>query len=828
MNAFFSRIFNTDDFPARWHCGNWTPGHGWLHIGSDIAVWLAYFTIPCVLIYFAARKEDLPFRRVFWLFGAFILACGTTHLMEAVIFWWPAYRLAGLIKLLTAVVSWGTVIALVPIIPQVLAMRSPNSLEQDVEQRTAELHQANDALRREVMERRHVENALREQREWLRVILSSIGDAVIATDSRGRITFMNTAAEALTGWQAEQAETRPLESVFQIVPHDPEAIDGDPFERALSGRSGIGLTEQSTIISRNGRRMTVEDNYAPIRDENGAVRGVVLAFRDVTERLRAEQRIQLLARAGESLVTYFDADQALQEVARMTVPNLADWCCIETINEQGAVERDVRVHADPQREPALHAAPRKPSDAAIAMTTLVTNDAVTAERALPFDLALTADGALPPLRSLIRVPITVHGRAVGTFTMAFAESDRSYTADDAALAEELARRTAFALENARLYEQLRDADRRKNEFLAMLAHELRNPIAPVRNALTILTGSETDEATRRELQTVMVQQFDQIIRLVDDLLDVSRIMRGRIELRCELIRLHDVIERAVQTVRPLCDEKGQRLQIDPVSESVCVKGDLVRLSQVVFNLLHNAAKYSPHNTTIHLSVGCEPHGIAVRIRDEGMGIEADMLSKIFDLFTQTDRSAERASGGLGIGLTVVRNIVEMHGGTIEAHSDGLDRGSEFVIRLARDESQAEVQEQRWKPTPMPPLRVMVVEDNVGSARTLALMLKKFWNHEVVVAHDGLKALELAESFRPELILMDIGLPNLDGYEVVSRLRAVRHFANMSIIALTGYGQVEDRRRSREVGFDDHLIKPVAVEVLEMIFAKVVNRPRSNT
>lgn len=822
MLTFFAKLFDTGDFPPRWHCGLWTAGHGWLHIGSDLAVWLAYFTIPCLLVYFAAKKRDLPFRKVFWLFGAFILACGTTHLMEAVIFWWPAYRLAGVIKLVTALVSWGTVFALVPIIPQALAMRNPNSLEREVQQRTSELHQANEALRREVAERRHVELALLEQREWLRVTLSSIGDAVIAADSRGRITFLNPAAEQLTGWPADQAETCPLTSVFQIAHDGDDVLNEDPLERALGGQSGIGLSDHSTLIAKSGKRLEIEDNYAPIRDEQGIVRGVVLVFHDVTERRQAEQRVQLLARAYETLLTQVDVAEAIRAVAKLTVTAAADWCHIELLNAEGEVEQDVRVHYDPKREVALQQAPRRAVDAESVQTsasaTLMTNDATRIAEALPFAVD-SAAGILKMPHSLLRVPMSIRGHDVGCITLAITDDDRSFVADDRALAEELARRISASVENARLHRELQEADRRKNEFLSMLAHELRNPLAPVHNALLVLNESETSEATRHELQTVMMNQINHIIRLVDDLLDVSRIVSGKIELRMETIRLEDAVERALQTVRSIYNERGVKLDVELPQRQLRVKGDLVRLSQVVSNLLHNAAKYSPRGSTVHLTIDAEPHGVAVRFRDEGMGIEPEMITKVFDLFTQSTRTLERSDGGLGIGLTVVRNIVEMHGGSVSVQSAGRDRGSEFVVRLPMEDS-PEVVKPSWQPTKIQPLRVLVVEDNVASARTLALMLKKFWNHDVNVAYNGLQALELAERCRPQLILMDIGLPNMNGYDVARSIRAKTGSGKPLIVALTGYGQAEDRRRSQAAGFDDHLVKPVAADVLEAIFAKV--------
>ncbi len=277
---FFARIFDTSDFPARWHCGNWSAEHGWLHILSDLGVWSAYLAIPFVLVYFIARRKDLPFRKIFLLFGAFILACGTTHLMEAIIFWWPAYRLAGGIKLLTAVVSWATVVAIVPVVPRVLSMRSPEELQREIELRKkAEraLQQANDELERRIGERTAelaAANAkLAQERERFRTTLACIGDAVIATDTAGNITFLNSMAVALTGCSPEQAEGSRLDDVFQIVDEPSGRPLENPARQALARGTTVALTEHTILVGKDGVRRSIDDSAAPIRDSAGAIVG---------------------------------------------------------------------------------------------------------------------------------------------------------------------------------------------------------------------------------------------------------------------------------------------------------------------------------------------------------------------------------------------------------------------------------------------------------------------------------------------------------------------------------------------------------------------------
>lgn len=830
MFSFFLDLFDTTGFPARWNCGDWSDAQGWFHICSDLAIWSAYFTIPVILVYFAARKKDLPFKKVFLLFGAFILACGTTHLMDATIFWWPAYRLSGVIKFITAVVSWGTVFALIPNVPRVLRMRTPEALEREVSERTRELAAANEALKLEIAERRNAEKSLREQREWFRVTLASIGDAVMATDGQGRITFLNPCAETLTEWKAGDAEGRLLEQVFRIVKEGTDQVVENPVSKVLRENVTVGLANHTELITRRARRISIDDSAAPIRSDAGDVRGVVLVFHDITERRKIERRSHFLATAGEAFATLVDFASTIQKIANLAVPYFADWCIIDLLAADGTIEQSIRVHGDPAQQPLLKLLRPVFDDEAngsdFADGARLATDTATLQAMLGADDSNRSTLNLLDPRSVIGVTLAVDARPIGRVVFGLSDERRTYDAEDLEAARDLARRASIALDNARLHQELRDADRRKDEFLAMLAHELRNPLAPIRNSLAILNDLEGNEEMRAELHAIMSRQVDHIVRLVDDLLDVSRIMRGKIELRLEPTSLDDVLRRAVETTSPMFEQKQQKIQIGPNSSEVHLHADSVRLCQVVSNLLHNASKYSPAESTVKVWFERERGGVAIHVRDEGMGIEKNLLPRIFDLFTQSDRSVERAQGGLGIGLTVVRSIVEMHGGTVEAHSDGPERGSEFIVRLANEVTTKVERRDEWKPAPVTPLKVLVVEDNVGSATTLAAMLKKFWHHKVAVAYDGLAALEKAEEFQPQLVLLDIGLPGISGYEVAKRLRERQRAAPMYIVALTGYGQSEDRRRSLEAGFDDHMVKPVSVKVLEEVFPQVMPEART--
>jgi PAS domain S-box-containing protein len=376
-------------------------------------------------------------------------------------------------------------------------------------------------------------------------------------------------------------------------------------------------------------------------------------------------------------------------------------------------------------------------------------------------------------------------------------------------------------------ERLEENERQMNEFLAMLGHELRNPLAPIRNALSVLQMDHPDEATLGRSTSVIDRQITHLTRLVDDLLDLSRITRGKIALQREPLELTRLLRDAAEASRPLMDARGQTFEVALPNAPLWVEGDIIRLSQVVVNLLNNAAKFTPERGRIRLTAEREDSEVAIRVRDTGIGIPADLMPKIFELFTQGDHSLDRSQGGLGIGLTLVHRLVEMHGGTVRAHSPGLNRGSEFVIRLPAlivqpspgDEASGgqEAADERAATR-----RVLVVDDNEDAAETMAILFQ-FWGHEVRTAYDGPTALTVAAEYQPEIVLLDIGLPGMTGYEVAQQLRRMPGLESVLLVAVTGYGQEQDRRRSREAGFDWHLVKPVDPAELQSLIASAASR-----
>jgi signal transduction histidine kinase/integral membrane sensor domain MASE1 len=372
-------------------------------------------------------------------------------------------------------------------------------------------------------------------------------------------------------------------------------------------------------------------------------------------------------------------------------------------------------------------------------------------------------------------------------------------------------------------EALMEADRRKDEFLATLAHELRNPLAPIRNAVEILRRAGSDPVALASVRELMERQVAQMARLIDDLLDLSRISHNRLQLRRDTVALRDVVESAIETSRPLMDERRHELTVELPDTPVWLHADLTRLAQVLVNLLNNSAKYTEPGGRIRLSARCEQSEVLISVEDNGIGIPADMLPRVFDMFTQADRTLDHSRGGLGIGLTLVRRLVEMHAGKIEVRSVR-GQGTTFIIRLPVLSAPARAQRRRVVEPRAPGTsrqRVLIVDDNEDSALSLATLLDLSGN-ETRIAHDGLQAIAMADSTRPDVVLLDIGLPGRSGYEVARHIRAQPWGKSALLIAITGWGQDDDRRRSEEAGFDAHLVKPIDPVALERL---LLNRER---
>ncbi|HJX26978.1 MAG TPA: ATP-binding protein [Thermoanaerobaculia bacterium] len=450
----------------------------------------------------------------------------------------------------------------------------------------------------------------------------------------------------------------------------------------------------------------------------------------------------------------------------------------------------------------------------------------------------------PPIVEGLVIPFSVGGRALGTIWIVSHDEHRRFDAEDLRVMTSLSELTGAALRTLSVHEgvartatelrqanealraseqALQEADRRKNEFLATLAHELRNPLAPITNALHILRVAEGDSPLRERALGMVDRQVRHLVRLVDDLLEISRITRGKLELRKEPTDIGRIVRCALETSRPAIEAAGHELTVTVPDEPLLLEADPIRLSQVLANLLNNAARYTDSGGRIWLTAGLEGGEAVIRVRDSGIGIPAPMLPRVFEIFTQVEPSRGSTHGGLGIGLAIVQRLVGMHGGTVEAESPGPGLGSTFTVRLpllgADDwRPDAEAEDGRARSDAAPFGRVLVVDDNRDAAESLGTLLE-ILGSEVRVVHDGPSALEIIGTFQPSLVLLDIGMPGMDGCEVAHRVRSRSDLSGVTLVAVTGWGQEEDRRRSRDAGFDHHLVKPVELDTLRRLLSR---------
>jgi PAS domain S-box-containing protein len=925
-----------------------------------------------------------------------------------------------------------------------------------------ELLAAKDALEKKTSE-------LEEQREWFAVTLSSIGDAVITTDTQASITFLNPVAEAMTGWALAEARGRALEDVFRIINEVTGEPAGNPIRVALAEGRTVELANHTALVRRDATIIAIEDSAAPIRRTDGAISGAVMVFHDVTRRRRAEEamreaseRLQLALAAGSlgdwrweasSDLVYFGEGGA--EVFGLPARSQISWKDMKArlLPEDGeeagaAVERALAEHSDYSIEYRVRrpsgercwvaargrgiysesgavlgmlglvqditarkqieevrshlAAVVESSDDAILtknldgiiltwnrgaerifgysaaeilgkpVTTLIPRDRLDEETTIlrrlrrgeridhyetvrvkkngtQFDVSLTVspirdlNGAivgaskiardispqksseaalreetrilellnstgaaiaakldtatlvqtvtdaatqlsgarfgaffynvtnaqgesfflyalsgapreafekfgLPrntaifdptfrgagvvrsaditqdprygkndphrgmpqghlPVRSYLAVPVISRSREVigGLF---FGHPEVNvFTERAQRLVEGVAAQAAVAMDNARLFEALRDTDRRKDEFLATLAHELRNPLAPIRQAALISKAPHATDAQKRWSHEVIGRQVQNMALLLDDLLDISRVSSGTLELRTESTQLASVVEAAVETARPLIDAKRHVLLIELPDQPVFFAADRLRLAQVFSNLLTNAAKYTDPEGRIRLHASSDENFVTIAVADSGIGIPAEALERVFQMFSQVKSAQDRSEGGLGIGLALTKGIVALHGGTIEARSAGPGRGSEFIVRLPRRALQVDRVSEATSSTPSTAVtrRVLIADDNRDAAESLAILLR-MEGHDVTVAHDGREALSAYHAVRPDVVLLDIGMPELNGYEVARQIR--QGTSTVVLIAITGWGQDNDKARALAAGFDHHFTKPV--------------------
>jgi PAS domain S-box-containing protein len=509
------------------------------------------------------------------------------------------------------------------------------------------------------------EKSADQQRQLWQVTLSSIGDAVIATDTEGRITFMNPVAETHIGLAPGDCLGRPLEEVFVILDEESGALVENPVQRVLKSGGVVSLADHTVLVRPDGTQLPIDDSGAPIRDAAGNLLGVILVFHEVAESRR--------------------------------------------------LQRELLKHTD----------------------------------------------------------------------------------------------------------SLRDADRRKDEFLAVLAHELRNPLAPLRNGLQILRREAERETSADRVLAMMERQLSHLVRLVDDLMDLRRVTHGIIDLRMAPVHIRDVLMRSLEGVGPDLQARGHHVQVDLPQHDIVVMGDGHRLTQVFTNLLANSIKYSDDGARITVNARACGGEVAVDVTDTGVGIPADQLTRVFEMFSQVRTHQRRAEGGLGIGLAVARTLVQQHGGTIDVHSAGPGLGTTFTVRLPTTEAHEDQPNAVGAHARLVAsgggIKIVVADDNADAAESLRMLLEAI-GHEVRVARNGSEAVEITRLFAPDLIFMDVGMPEMDGLEATRRIRSESNGDTPIIVALTGWGQSHDRERTRRAGANRHVVKPMSPEELEQIFA----------
>jgi signal transduction histidine kinase/DNA-binding response OmpR family regulator len=560
----------------------------------------------------------------------------------------------------------------------------------------------------------------------------------------------------------------------------------------------------------------------------------VALIQEQAARAAAEEntrRSSFLAEAGAALAGSLDPQTTARNLARLAVPFLADLCSVTVVG----------AHGQPWHSEVAWVLPQ---GGAVDACTLVSSEAPRDELREALEESLASgrmqileeldvpypppgcNGSLPPgtdnrAHAAVVLPLMARGHTLGALTLALGASGRRYRPADLVLAEDLAGRAAIALDNARLYQDIQEGDRRKNEFLAMLAHELRNPLAPIRNAVQVMRMISSGDLTVAQARDIIDRQVTHMARLIDDLLDMSRLSRGKILLRKEPLNLVQLVRGVTEDYRSILEDAGLTLHVHLPDEPIWTLGDPTRLSQVVGNVLHNAQKFTDRGGQVSVALEAEPDGKHCRIvvRDTGIGMDAEMLARVFDAFSQADRSLDRSRGGLGLGLALVKGLLDLHGGEVLAASEGVGQGTEITIRLPMEEQPVQVR--RAEPASGGAdsvLRVLVIEDNHDAAESMRVLLS-LNGHEVKVAFSGPSAMEVGRDHLPEVVLCDIGLPGgMDGYAVARAFRSDPRLSGAFMIALTGYGQEEDQRRSREAGFDVHLTKPVDFTELQRLLA----------
>lgn len=878
--SLFSNFFTSGPFIPHGHCYLWQKDLVWLHLLSDSFIALAYYSIPLTLFYFVYKRKDLPFNWIFLLFAAFIVACGTTHVMEVWTLWHPDYWISGVLKALTAMVSMVTAIELVPLIPKALALPSPaqleqanrnlqaeiqerlkieaqlrqiqNQLEQRVEERTAALVKANEQLQQEIRERQstHV---------LLDTLINNAPIGIAVWDEQLRYVQLNQALADMNGLPLALHVGK---TIAELLPGVSTNVT-ESLRQVLTRAEPLLQQEASgETPAAPGKQRNWLVSYFPIHLPGGLTWAGAIC-EEITERKQREASQRILASISAALVTSLDEQTILTNLTQLLVPALADYCLFDIFSPQGTLERLVWHHRDlPQslwlsQEQNFIPAPSNIHHPIL--QTIERRQPLLLQEVTPDWLhriaAPSQQSAFPwqsQVRSLLILPLSARNRQLGALTLALTDaSQRFYNTIDLSLAEDLAYRVALAIDNAQLYYHAQEANRIKDEFLAVLSHELRSPLNPILGWAKILLNRRVDEPTTRQAISIIERNAKIQIQLIDDLLDVSRILKGKLSLTITDVDLKAVITAAIETVRLAAEAKQIQIQTRFLAEEGLVRGDVGRLQQVIWNLLSNAIKFTPSGGRIEIRVesGAQESeelnpaspsqlfpvlesaspSIKISVIDTGKGITPEFLPYIFDYFRQADSSTTRKFGGLGLGLAIARHIIELHGGTIAAESPGEAKGATFTVHLplmSRDYHLPSEGNTLVESVDLQGLKVLLVDDDTDTREFLTFLLEQL-GADVTAVGSAMEALAVLASSHPDVLISDIGMPDLDGYELIQKVRsgAIRPPAcsaaevkNIPAIALTAYAGELDRQQIMAAGFQKHICKPVDPDQLVEILA----------
>jgi PAS domain S-box-containing protein len=682
----------------------------------------------------------------------------------------------------------------------------------------------------DISERKKAQLERERALDLLSTTLRSIGDAVIATDPQGRVSFMNVVAERLTRWSTEEAHGRLLHEVFPIFNEETGAIVENPVDKVLREGTIVGLANHTMLRRRDGSEIPIDDSAAPIRSEAGTLEGVVLVFRDASEEKRHLYRRMFLARATEEIAAASDYRDALRRIVALACPRMADWAGVDVLDPTtGQMQQLAVAHVDPAKvQFAIDLAKKYPPDpnAPNGARNVVRTGRSELYPEIPKHL-LEA-GAQDEehlrlireldLRSAMVVPLRGQKEVYGALSFIFVGDTRRYTEEDLELAEELSKRVSLLIERRKLEEQADIANRMKDEFLATISHELRTPLQAILGYGSMLerkVATDPDKAL-----AVIMRNAHAQARLVEDMLDMSRILSGKLGLTLTRVDLAAAIAAAVDAVKPSAMTRNQRVTVDLDDDLGFVMGDFERLQQIVWNLLTNAVKFTPREGSITVTARRTGSSVRIAVADTGKGMAAEHLSTIFDRFRQVDSSSTRTHGGLGLGLAIVKYLAEAHGGTVAALSDGPDKGSTFVITLpVQLEAIAKESLTRTARDPMSSsvlagVRVLLVDDDEDTRHAIADTLASV-GARVEQAVSAADALQRLAQHRPDVLVSDIGMPIEDGYALIRRVRALapNNGGDVPAIALTAYARREDVTKAESAGFQLHVSKPVELEDL---------------